>query len=111
MFWSSKKGSENLDTRFLFSVFIFLGTIVFLGSMFATSQVNDEMMNISSIDKPPQVSGGILDWVIAIPSLIGYIFGVINGLSSTNPAIMLVVIIPIGAVMLYIFLRLIKPFS
>jgi hypothetical protein len=113
MFFRSRKGSENIDTRMLFTIFIFIGSVVFLGGLVATTTpMSQDAFNVTNVQKPPtNLTGGFLDYVFATPSFIGYIFGSLGGMSSSNPAIVLILIIPITTILIYIFIRLIKPFS
>jgi hypothetical protein len=106
LFPKSRKGSENIDTRFLFAIFIFIGFFIFAGGLLYSS-FPDETLGVNNLSKPEftlNPNSSALDFG-------NYAVNSVKSMGSANPAIFLIIVVPTIAVTTYIAIRLIKPFG
>lgn len=108
MFRMGRKGAENVDSRIIFNVFLFIGILtVLLG--FVYTSLPDETINSSSIDLPNSINTSSSNQ--SIVDYIDYASSTVANLGSGGEWLFWIIALPTTAVFAYILIRLLKPFS
>jgi hypothetical protein len=108
-FWKSKKGADNgIDTRVIMNIFIFLGAFIFFAGMYYSS-LPQSTINSTGIQKPPELNTSQTNQ--SVWDFVNYAKDSTYYLSSTNPLMTAVIVIPIIVVIAFISLKLLKPFG